>query len=276
MSRQAIATAMCLTVCVACGGSSKEANDAAKEDGKAAVGGIAIEDNGRCEFKGRTDREVVESRGPGTFTPNVRRVFGVVGEGEDRRRILLCREIDTNLDGAKDVVRTYNDQGEALEEQADSNYDGKIDTWIRFAAGRIAKIELDGDHNGQPDETRYYIKGKLSRVQLDTNADGKPDVWEIYANGHLKRRGVDLDHDGHVDRWDRDEVAERVAELTEREEEEEKARKEAEEKAVDEPPGAASDEKSKQPGEQASSDDDEPPSDEDEDEDEPSSDEQTP
>lgn len=231
-------------VLAACGGGSKDAKDAADEKAKQGPGGISVDDKGRCEFKGRTDREVVESRGPGTFTPNVRRVFGIVGEGEDRRRILLCREIDTNLDGAKDVIRTYNDRNEALEEQADSNYDGRIDTWIRFAAGRIAKIQLDGDHNGQPDETRYYIKGKLSRVQLDTNADGKADVWEIYAGGHLERRGVDVDHDGHVDRWDRDEVAQRAEELKEREEEERKAREEQAKKAEEggaagEPPPAA-------------------------------------
>jgi hypothetical protein len=187
---------------------------------------------------GRTDREVVESRGPGAELPNVRRVFGVIGEGEDRRRILLCREIDTNLDGKKDVVRRYNEKNEAVEEQADSDYDGKIDTWIRFARGRMAKVEFDGNRDGRPDETRYYIRGDLSRVQRDTNQDGKPDVWEIYAKGQLERMGVDLDHDGHVDRWDRDEVARRLADIKEREEEEKREREEAAKKAAEQDGGA--------------------------------------
>jgi hypothetical protein len=200
-----------------CGGPSEqtEAQHAKKSD--LVVEGV--EDKGRCDFKGRNDREVVQSRGPGAFVPNIRRVFGIVGEGDDRRRILLCREVDTNLDGVKDVVRTYNEKGETLQEQADSNYDGKIDTWLRFARGRIAKGEIDSDHNGRPDEVHFYMRGKLSRVQRDSNGDGRPDIWEIYADGVLNRMGVDLDYDGHVDRWDRDELARREAEIKQRQEE---------------------------------------------------------
>jgi len=163
-------------------------------------------DGARCEFKGRVDREVSESVGTGALQPSIRRVYRVIGEGDQRRRILICREVDTNLDGIKDLVRRYNDQGEAVEEQADSNYDGKLDTWIRFSKGRIAQVDVDLNGDDAPDETRYYVHGKLSRVQRDTNHDGKPDIWEIYAGGHLERMGVDVDHDGRVDRWNRDEV----------------------------------------------------------------------
>jgi hypothetical protein len=170
-------------------------------------GDAAHGDGARCEFKGRTDREVSESVGTGALQPSIRRVYRVVGEGEQRRRILICREVDTNLDGVKDLVRRYNDQGEVVEEQADSNYDGKLDTWIRFSKGRIAQVDVDLNGDDSPDETRYYVHGKLSRVQRDTNHDGKPDVWEIYAGGHLERMGVDVDHDGRVDRWNRDEVS---------------------------------------------------------------------
>ena len=183
------------------------------------IAGVAADDRSRCDFRGRGDREVVESLGPGARTPNIRRVYGVVGEGEDRHRVLLCREVDTNLDGVKDVVRTYTDKGEALNEVADTNFDGKIDTWITFAKGRVAKLRLDHNRDGQDDETRYYISGQLSRAQIDTNYDGKPDVWEIYDEGKLERRGVDLDFDGHVDRWDRDEIALREIEAKEAKEE---------------------------------------------------------
>lgn len=189
------------------------------------------DDRSRCDYRGRVDREVVESDGPGASFPNVRRVFALVGAGDERRRVLICREIDTNLDGTKDVVRTFNDHGEAVEEQADTNYDGKVDTWIRFAGGHISKVEVDLNGDGRPDETRYYVKGQLSRVQRDTNGDGRPDTWEVYSNGQLERIGVDLDFDGHVDRWDRDEVAHRIAEQKEREEE---AKAAAAKKAADE------------------------------------------
>ncbi|HEY5959260.1 MAG TPA: hypothetical protein VIV60_22030, partial [Polyangiaceae bacterium] len=203
------------------------------------------DDASRCEYRGRADREAKESAGLGTIRPNIRRVYALMGEGDDRRRVLLCREIDTNLDGTKDVMRTFNDKGESLRELADSNYDGKIDTWITFARGRMAKVEVDSNHDGNPDEFRYYVQGKLARLQRDTNRDGKPDVWEIYEDGRLKRMGFDIDYDGHVDRWDRDEVAERVALEQELQDEEKRKREqeaaaaEAEKAAAETEPGVA-------------------------------------
>ncbi|MGC4092050.1 MAG: hypothetical protein QM756_30050 [Polyangiaceae bacterium] len=187
---------------VACGSGSQAAKAPLKE-----VAGVPSDDRSRCDYKGRADREVSEAAGPGAKFPNIRRVFGIVGQGEERRRVLLCREVDTNLDGAKDIVRTFNDKGEPLSELSDSNYDGKIDTWISFTRGRVAKMQLDTAGRGSADETRFYVGGKLSRAQRDTNQDGKPDVWEVYEEGKLQRIGVDLDFDGHVDRWDRDEIA---------------------------------------------------------------------
>ena len=200
------------TSAYACGGSGEPKTGAAL---RGEVSGVAADDRSRCDFKGRSDREVVESLGAGAKKANIRRVYGVVGEGEDRHRVLLCREVDTNLDGVKDVVRTYTDKGEALNEVADTNFDGKMDTWITFAKGRVAKLREDHNGDGQDDETRFYVAGQLSRAQIDTNYDSRPDVWEIYDEGKLERRGVDLDFDGHVDRWDRDEIM--MREINERE-----------------------------------------------------------
>lgn len=202
----------------ACGGSGEPKTGAAL---RGEVSGVAADDRSRCDFKGRSDREVVESLGPGAKKANIRRVYGVIGEGEDRHRVLMCREVDTNLDGVKDVVRTYTDKGEALNEVADTNFDGKMDTWITFAKGRVAKLREDHNNDGQDDETRFYVGGQLSRAQIDTNYDNKPDVWEIYDEGKLERRGVDLDFDGHVDRWDRDEIA--LREIEQKDAEAEKA-----------------------------------------------------
>jgi hypothetical protein len=191
--------------------------------------GLALEDQSRCDYKGRSDREVSETSGPGSIGQNIRRVYALLGEGEERRRVLICREVDTNLDGIKDVVRTYNERGEALKETADTDFDGKIDTWVTFARGKIVKVEIDHAKRGTPDETRVYMNGKLSRVQRDTNHDGKIDVWEIYDDGKLQREGVDLDGDGRVDRWDRDEIA--LREINEKERRDDEA---AEKKAADE------------------------------------------
>ena len=218
-----------------CGGGA--ATQAQPKMSDKQVSGVAADDASRCDYKGRSDREVQEVRGPGAMQPNIRRVFAIMGEGEDRKKVLLCREVDTNLDGAKDVMRTYTDKGEPLNELADTNFDGKVDTWITFARGRIAKVQLDKSGRGQPEEVKFYVGGKLARAQRDTNKDGKPDQWEIYDEGRLQRLGVDLDFDGRVDRWDRDEIALRDIEAREKAEEQKAAEIEAAKKKADEAEG---------------------------------------
>ena len=162
-------------------------------------------DRSMCDWKNKPDLEVTETAGPGAGKPNVRRVFKVTGEGDSKRNTLICREIDTNLDGIKDVIRTFNLKGEALHEEADTDYDGKVDVWINFVDGRMAEEDEDTNHDGKPDVWKFYVNGQLQRIRRDRNNDGKPDVWEIYAKGRLERVGTDESYDGHVDRWDRDE-----------------------------------------------------------------------
>lgn len=203
----------------ACGG-RRDAQAPAPPANDRAVSAIEPEEQSRCDFKGRTDREVVETATSRAVQPNMRRVYSIVGTGEEARRVLLCREVDTNLDGIKDVVRTYDDNGDALREMSDANFDGKMDTWTTFAAGRVAEVSVDRNRDGQPDEKRVYVGGKKLRAELDGNFDGKPDVWEVYGEGHLRRRGVDLTGDGHVDRWDRDEIAQRREDEEARQDEE--------------------------------------------------------
>jgi hypothetical protein len=194
----------------ACGGSNKSPTATANLGRSASV---TADGHRRCEVKGRADREESKSTAVGAIQPNIRRVYQVVGEGPDRHKVLVCREVDTNLDGVTDVVRLFGDKGESSREEADTDYDGRLDSWTTFSGGRIAKQDLDTTGDGRADTWKYYMHGKISRIQRDTNADGKPDVWEIYASGGLERIGVDVNFDGRVDRWDRDE-AERTATAT--------------------------------------------------------------
>jgi hypothetical protein len=199
-------------VSLGCGGPKKPA-----EAPEQVVAGMR-DDQSRCEYKGRDDRDVMESSSPASVVANVRRVYGYIGKATERRRILLCREVDTNLDGVKDLLHTYGDNGERLTEQADTNYDGKIDTWITFGRTRPAKLELDKDGDGKAEEVRFYTAGKLARVQRDTNKDDKADIFEIYDAGRLERMGLDVDFDGKVDTWRRDNVYAREQEEKERSE----------------------------------------------------------
>lgn len=199
---------LAIAVAWACGGSTTpEAKEA-----KTAPGGSKdqtkwpADDQSMCNWRNKPELEVAETAGPGAIRPNIRRVYKTLGEGENRHRTLICREVDTNLDGIKDTVRTFNAKGEAQHEESDENYDGKIDHWLSFAAGSMVEEDVDTVGDGKPHEWKYYLNGQLSRVKRDRNGDGKPDIWEIYTKGRLERMGIDDTGDGHVDRWDRDEI----------------------------------------------------------------------
>jgi len=157
-----------------------------------------------CDWRNKPELEVSETAGPGALRPNIRRVYKIVGEGDDRHKTLICREIDTNLDGVKDIVRTFNAKGEPVKEEADTNYDGKIDVWLAFSAGRVVEEDVDTIGDGKPHVWKVYLDGQLSRIKRDTKGTGKPDVWEIYTKGRLERMGIDQSGDGHVDIWERD------------------------------------------------------------------------
>ncbi len=212
----ALAAAM---VVIACGGGGPK--EAAVKTPTAPGGSKdpskwPADDKSMCDWRNKPELEVSETTGPGALKPNVRRVYKTFGEGENRHKTLACREIDTNLDGIKDVVRTFNQKGEALHEEADRDYDGKVDVWLNFVDGRLAEEDADTNKDGKPDIWKFYVNGQLQRIRRDRNGDGKPDVWEIYSKGRLERVGMDETYDGHVDRWDRDEQLKYEADTAER------------------------------------------------------------
>jgi hypothetical protein len=227
MNRVLVATVFVSTLAgaaalVACGSDTPPPKTA-----KSAPGGSTdqskwpADDRSLCEqlvhWRNHPEFEVSETAGPGAFRPNVRRIYKVVGERESRHKVLVCRELDLNLDGIKDVVRTFNEKGEAKQESADSNYDGKIDVQTDFSQGRITKQEEDTNFDGHMDVWKFYIDGLLSRVRRNTHcANFKPDTWEIYNKGILERVGNDTNCDTHVDRWDRDTERIRLQEEEER------------------------------------------------------------
>src|ERR1700722_9181709 len=146
---------------LACGGGSTPA----PASSKVAVGGAKdqskwpADDRSMCDWRTHPELEVAETAGPGAIKPNVRRVYKDIGEGENRHKVLICREIDTNLDGVKDVVRMFNAKGEANKENADTNYDGKLDSWATFVNGRMSEEDTDTNFDGAIDLWKYYTEG---------------------------------------------------------------------------------------------------------------------
>jgi hypothetical protein len=211
-----VLTASLLLVCGCGGGNASTIPAAGVGLSKVPPSAWPLDDRGMCSWRGKPDLDVSEVAGAGSLRPNVRRVFRIVGDREHQHRVIACREVDTNLDGIKDVVRLFDEKGEPTREEQDRDFDGKIDSWTLFSEGRMAEVQEDTNRDGRPDAWKSYNDGKLTRIKRDRNFDGKPDQWEMYVRGKLERVGVDDSFDGHVDRWDRDEQLRMEQEATER------------------------------------------------------------
>ncbi len=94
-------------------------------------------------------------------------------KGTERRR-----EADFDRDGRPDQVSIY--QGGALtENQRETNYDDKIDTWDFYQGGVLVRRERDSDGDAIVDQWWTFYdpaRPKCATVASDRNADGKPDA----------------------------------------------------------------------------------------------------
>jgi hypothetical protein len=227
-----IATLACFLALAGCA-SGKVSVDMAKQNAAANARAEALgpEEKGtggeRCNA-GAQGREVSEYDTSGDGVPDVRKVYAAAGTGVEARLVMICRETDLNSDGRKDVIRYYDDEGRTLREDADRNFDGKMDLSVVFQDGRVVRKELDTDLDGRLD-TKVFFEGNLPlRTERDlagrsTPDKWHPDQWEYFEEGRMVRSGTDLDGDSRVDRWDRDQQFK---------DEQRRAREEAEAKAV--------------------------------------------
>lgn len=212
------ATLACIALALLSPACSKEAAKDAKTaaDGKRAstrstsltTGAEQAADAARCAGTA-SQYEVSEYDTSGDDEPDVRKVFLRVGEGTLARLVMVCRESDLNADGNKDVVRSYSEEGRPLREEADRNFDGRMDELTIFQEGQILRQEFDANNDGKIDTKIYFDAGKPLRAERDLNGRSsaerwQPDRWEYFEEGRVVRMGTDLDGDGKVDRWDRD------------------------------------------------------------------------
>jgi hypothetical protein len=195
----------CVLLVAACGGSAQKKSTA---DGAATALELKGVGGERCDasIKGRDFSEYDTS---GDAKPDIRKVMLKIGEGVDARHVMICRETDVDADGRKDVIRYYDDDGRSLREEADRNFDGKMDLAVIFQNGKIVRKEIDENNDGKIDTRIYYENSLPVRAERDMSAGGpetpwRTDRWEYYDEGNMVRMGTDLDGDTRVDRWDRD------------------------------------------------------------------------
>ncbi len=95
-------------------------------------------------------------------------------ENEDVERVA---RIDTNGDGAVDMLVAYDAEEKKVWEALDYNRDGELDDFY------------------------YYAAGVLIRQEVDSNYDGKIDLWCSISEGiYVESYMQDVDFDGQVDR----------------------------------------------------------------------------
>ncbi len=191
----------------ACSSSTQPARRLSLRNATSLASRDSRDDHRRCDASG-AGRSSSEYDTNADGVPDVRKVFQVVGEGQEAHPVLVCREVDLNHDGTKDVFRFYNDQGRTLREEEDRDFDGRVDVITYFDNGEVVRREFDLNHDGMVDQRMYYRENRPYRaereLQSDNAADFRPDYWEFYdTRGHVVRIGTDYDHDGRADRWDR-------------------------------------------------------------------------
>jgi len=184
------------------GGANLRSHSLVQEDSTAK--GSAVN---RCDAS-QKGREFSEYDTSGDQRADVRKVFVRVGDETLYRLVMICREADLNADGVKDVIRQYDDEGRPLREEADRDFDGKMDVVSYYQHGELLRKEIDSDANGVIDYKVFYEDDKPVRAERDLLGKSTPSIWkasrwEYYEGGKIIRMGTDVDGDGRVDQWDR-------------------------------------------------------------------------
>jgi hypothetical protein len=125
---------------------------------------------------------------PRTFDPKAKYV-----------RSIVRKELDTNLDGNIDVIRSYDTRGNLTGERLDTNFNGKFDVAAILTRGAISRVDLDENEDGTPEKVAFFRGGRLQRVESDPNQNGATDSWSYFDRGALTRVGFDYNGDGVID-----------------------------------------------------------------------------
>lgn len=114
----------------------------------------------------------------------------------------ICRAVDLNFDGRKDVFTYFGPDGHPVRREDDFDWDGRIDQITYYRNGQIEREELDLNFDNRIDTWRYFRDGQVVRTERDTNNDRHVDYWEEYEGDRVARIRYDTNGDGQPDRVD--------------------------------------------------------------------------
>jgi hypothetical protein len=131
-----------------------------------------------------------------------------------------CRQPRARSTSNERVQPTFDKEtGRLTRLEADSNGDGKIDTWGYMDGMRVVRVEVDENGDGKVDRWEFHRQQQgqvgqagqkvdarpdktVERIERATRFDGKVSRWEYFDNASLTRVEEDTDGDGHIDKWE--------------------------------------------------------------------------
>ena len=111
------------------------------------------------------------------------------------------RRTNFEIRGKEGVAKYDPKTGRLKRVDADTNKNGRIETFSYWDATRILRIEIDRDEDGKIDRWEHYDENKMTRVGSSSKDDEVEDTWTYPdASGFLAKVETDSDRDGIVDK----------------------------------------------------------------------------
>lgn len=94
-------------------------------------------------------------------------------------------EISTRRDGTIDRVEHFVKEV-LVSAEADTDGDGRVDTWERYEGDRLAAVAFDTRHRGTPDRRIVYDSTGGSTLEVDPSGDGRFEPVTPASSAALK------------------------------------------------------------------------------------------
>jgi hypothetical protein len=92
---------------------------------------------------------------------------------------------DRDGDGRPDLWRVYDRNGQLVEQDVDTNFDGRADVEEHYAHGVLVRRDSDRDFNGKVDLVEEFdvTTHQRARSVVDLDDDGSADLLLLFKHG---------------------------------------------------------------------------------------------
>jgi len=121
--------------------------------------------------------------------------------GNDEPMEVMRGVLDADEDGMPEQIRFFDAESMVLlRKEQDTNFDGTLDVWNTYEAGRLVARVRDTDEDAEADVWEHYENERMTHRTIDRDRDGMADAFYQYAGDILVEERHDANNDGSVDR----------------------------------------------------------------------------